>query len=212
MPVDEHGQLIDMSKMTEEEKKAVKYHPRYALSELLHIGKEEQSFIFAGYQWGPGNTDELVQGKALVTDFIDDVGKGVMKLLICDRGFISGKLRTQIEERHRQSKKFWHINEFSSPNESLIEAHVMFTLLTYSLVQLYLNKKHLNALANKIISSLKREEQMGINSVIVYSENYFAVFDLDDYTEIIVDLKDEARLRLQKWIKRFKRRDKFRGR
>jgi len=319
MPVDEHGQLINMSKMTKEEKKAVKYHPCYALSELLHIGKEEQSFIFAGYQWGSGNVDELVQGKTLVTDFVDAVGKGVMKLLICDRGFISGKfityvkrdldsdvlmplrsnmealkdpiriaesfnykwvkyneyskygvryteevtliedvdiwreckvplctsimrvtgsdgsvrywglsstfkpkdareafalyeLRTQIEERHRQSKKFWHINEFSSPNESLIEAHVMFTLLTYSLVQLYLNKKHLNALANKTISSLKREEQMGINNVIIYSENYFAVFDLDDYTEIIVDLKDGARLRLQKWIKRFKRRDKFRGR
>ena len=40
---------------------------------------------------GPGNVDELVQGKALVTDFVDAVGKGVMKLLICDRGFISGK-------------------------------------------------------------------------------------------------------------------------
>jgi hypothetical protein len=319
MPVDEHGQLIDMSKMTEEQKKAVKYHPCYALSELLHMGQDEQFFIFAGYQWGPGNTDELVHGKALVTDFTDAVGKGVMKLLICDRGFISGKfityvkrdlgsdvlmplrsnmealkdpiriaesfnykwvkyneyskygvryteevtliedvdiwekcevplctsimritgsdgsvrywglsstfkpkdareafelyeLRTQIEERHRQVKKFWHINKFSSPNESLIEAHVMFTLLTYSLIQLYLNKKHLNALANKTISSLKREEQLGINSVIVYSGNYFAVFDLDDYTDIIVDLKDEARLRLQKWIKRFKRRDKFRGR
>lgn len=319
MPVDEHGQLIDMSKMTEEQKKAVKYHPCYALSELLHMGKDEQFFIFAGYQWGPGNTDELVHGKALVTDFTDAVGKGVMKLLICDRGFISGKfityvkrdlgsdvlmplrsnmealkdpiriaesfnykwvkyneyskygvryteevtliedvdiwekcevplctsimritgsdgsvrywglsstfkpkdareafelyeLRTQIEERHRQVKKFWHINKFSSPNESLIEAHVMFTLLTYSLIQLYLNKKHLNALANKTISSLKREEQLGINSVIVYSGNYFAVFDLDDYTDIIVDLKDEARLRLRKWIKRFKRRDKFRGR
>jgi hypothetical protein len=318
MPVDEHGQLIDMSNMTEEEKKAVKYHPCYALSELLHVGKEEQSFIFAGYQWGPGNTDELVQGKQLVADFVKAVGKGVMKLLICDRGFIYGKfityvrrglasdvlmplrsnmealkdpikiaesfnykwikygeyskyrieyteevtvvgdvdiwegcevslytsimrvtgsdgsvrywglsstfkpkdakeafklyeLRTQIEERHRQAKIFWHINKFSSPNESLIEAHVMFTLLTYSLIQLYLNKKHLNALANKTISSLKNEEQMGINSVIVYSGNYFAVFDLDDYTEIIVDLKEEARLRLQKWIKRFKRRNKFRG-
>lgn len=54
MPVDEHGQLIDMSKMTEEQKKAVKYHPCYALSELLHIGRDEHSFIFAGYQWGPG--------------------------------------------------------------------------------------------------------------------------------------------------------------
>lgn len=315
MPMDEHGQWIDMSKMTEEQKEAVKYHPCYALSELLHIGKDDKSFIFAGYQWGPGNTDELKQGKPLVRDFVDSVGKGVMKLLIIDRGFISGEfvtyvkkdlesdvlmplrsnmdaltdpiriaesfnykwarydeytkhgiryaedvtlvedvdiwekckvplyisimrirgsdgsvkywglsttfkpknakeafelyeLRTQIEERHRQVKNFWNINKFSSPHKSLIEAHVMFTLLTYSLIQLYLNKKHLNSLANKTISTLKNEEQMGINSVIVYSGNYFAVFDLDDYTEIIVDLKDEARSRLQKWIKQFKTRDK----
>ena len=93
MPVDEHGQLIDMSpdaSGTEEQKKAVKYHPCYALSELLHIGKDEQAFIFAGYQLGSGNTDELEQGLPLVTDFVEAVGKGVMKLLIVDRGFISG--------------------------------------------------------------------------------------------------------------------------
>ena len=97
MPVDEHGQWIDMSNMTEEQKKAVKYHPCYALSELLHIGKDEQSFIFAGYQWGAGNTDELVQGKSLVTDFVDAVGKGVMKLLIVDRGYISGEFVTYVK-------------------------------------------------------------------------------------------------------------------
>jgi hypothetical protein len=318
MPVDEHGQLIDMSGMTEEQKKAVKYRPCYALSELLHIGKDDQSFIFAGYQLGPGNADELDQGMPLVSDFVSAAGKGVMKLLIVDRGLISGPfvthvkrdldsdvlmplrsnmdaltdpvriaesfkykwtrydeynkygvkyieevtivgevdiwkgcevplyvsimritgsdgsvrywglcstfkpknareafdlyaLRTQIEERHRQIKNFWYINKFTSPDKSLIEAHVLFTLLTYSLIQLYLNKNHLNAIANKTIQSLKNEEQMGINSVIVYSGNYFAVFDLDDYTEIIIDLKDEARLRLQKWIKVFKQRDKFRG-
>lgn len=318
MPVDEHGQLIDMSNMTEEQKKGVKYHPCYALSDLIHIGKDDQSFIFAGYQWGPGNTDELVQGEPLVKDFVEAVGKGVMKLLIVDRGYINGEfismvkldlgsevliplrsnmdvltdatriaesynykwtkydeytkheiryveevtvvadvdlwdgcevplyisvmrirgsdgsvkywglastfkpknakeafelyeLRTQVEERHRQIKNFWKINKFSSPHKSLIEAHVMFTLLTYSLVQLYLNKKHLNELANKTISSLKREEQMGENSVIVYSGRYFAVFDLDDYTEIIVDLKQEARLRLKKWIGKFKDRKTFRG-
>jgi hypothetical protein len=32
----------------------------------------------------------------------------------------------------------------------------------------YPNKKHLSDLANKTISSLKSEERMGINSVIVY--------------------------------------------
>ncbi|MBI4691685.1 MAG: hypothetical protein HY754_15705 [Nitrospirae bacterium] len=180
MPVDEHGQLIDMSGMTAEQKKAIKYHPCYALSELLHIGKEEPSFIFAGYQLGPGNVDELEQGMP-------------------------------IEERHRQIKNFWRINKFTSPDRSLVEAHVLFTLLTYSLVQLYLNKNHLTAIANKTIQSLRSEEQIGINSVIVYSGAYFAVFDLDDYTEIIIDLNEEARSRLQKWIKVFKERDKFKG-
>ncbi len=318
MPVDEHGQRIDMSRMTKEQKKGVKYRLCYTLSELMHTGKEDQSFIFAGYQWGPGNIDELVQGKQLVADFVDAVGKGVMKLLITDRGYISGPfityvkkelgadvlmplrsnmeilteakqiaesfnfkwtkyneytkygvrykeevtvvedvdiweecevplyvsimritgsdgsirywglsstfkpknpkeafelygLRTQLEERHRQIKNFWNLNKFSSPNESLIEAHVMFTLLTYSLVQLYLNKKHLNDLANKTITSLKSEEKIGVNSVIVYSRNYFAVFDLDDYTEIIVDLKEEAKDRLKKWIGYFKNHGNFRG-
>jgi len=317
MPVDEHGQRIDMIHMTAAQKKAVKYRPCYALSELMHIGKQDQSFVFAGYQWGPGNIDELDQGEQLVRDFVDAVGKGVMKLLITDRGYISGpfithvkkelkadvlmplrsnmeaftdskriaafhckwtpydaytkagvsykeevtmvkdvdiwegcelplcisimkitgsdgscrywglsstfkprdskeafelyELRTQIEERHRQIKNFWNLNKFSSPHESLIEAHVMFTLLTYSLVQIYLNKKHLNDLANKTISSLKSEERMGKNSVIVYSGHYFAVFDLDDYTEIIVDLKEDARLRLKKWISKFKAHGKFKG-
>jgi len=318
MPVDEHGQLIDMSGMTAEQKKAVRYHPCYALSELLHIGKDEPSFIFAGYQLGPGNVDELEQGLPLVTDFVGAVGKGVMKLLIADRGLISGAfvtqvkselgsdvlmplrsnmdaltdpvriaeafgykwtkydeyskygvkyleevtvvgevkiwkgcevalyvslmritgsdgsvrhwglsstfepktareafdlyaLRTQIEERHRQIKNFWRINKFTSPDGALVEAHVLFTLLTYSLVQLYLNKNHLTAIANKTIQSLRSEEQMGINSVIVYSGAYFAVFDLQDYTEIIIDLNEEARSRLQKWIKVFRQRDKFKG-
>lgn len=91
-------------------------------------------------------------------------------------------LRTQIEERHRQIKNFWRINKFTSPDGALVEAHVLFTLLTYSLVQLYLNKNHLTAIANKTIQSLRSEEQMGINSVIVYSGAYFAVFDLQDYS------------------------------
>lgn len=317
MPVDEHGQRIDMSAMTPEQKKVVKYHSCYALSELLHIGKDSKSYIFAGYQWGLGNTDELVQGKPLVKDFVSAVGKGVLKLLIMDRGFIDGPfitmvkqeleadvllplrsnmdilvdaqrlaekckykwsqydtyerhgiryreevtivkdmqtykgcdvplhvslmkvtgsdgslhywglassaqpknaneafdlyaLRTEIEERHRQIKNVWNINAFTSPDKSLVEAHVLFTLLTYSLIQLYLTKTHLQELANKTITSLRNEERMGINSVIVYSGNYFTVFDLDDYSEILIDLKEEARIRFQKWIKQFKQRDPFR--
>ncbi len=82
---------------------------------------------------------------------------------------------------------------------------------TYTLTQLYLNKNHLNELANKTIKSLRNEELLGVNNVIVYSGEYFGVFDLDEYTAIIAFLKDDARLRLQKWIVNFRKRDRFKG-
>lgn len=317
MAVDEHGQRIDTSKMTKEQKRAVKYRPCYALSELMHVSKKEDYFVFAGYQWGGGSTDELVQGRPLVTDFVDTLGKGVMKLLITDRGYIDGKFismvkleldsdvlmplrsnmnaltdakkiaeaykykwtkydeytkygvryteevtvveevdmwdkckvplhislmkvtgsdgslrywglsstfkpkypaesfelydfRTQLEERHSQIKNCWNISKFTSPNESLIETHVAFTLLTYTLTQLYLNNKHLNELATKTIKSLRKEELLGVNNVIVYSKEYFGVFDLDEYTEIIAFLKDAAMSRLQKWIVNFRKHKRLR--
>jgi hypothetical protein len=57
----------------------------------MHIDKNAKSFIFAGYQWGQGNTDELMQGEPLVKDFVAAIGKGVMKLLITDRGYTDGE-------------------------------------------------------------------------------------------------------------------------
>ena len=46
---------------------------------------------------GAGNVDELVQGKPLVRDFVNAVGKGVMKLLIVDRGYIDGKFISMVK-------------------------------------------------------------------------------------------------------------------
>ncbi len=45
-------------------------------------------------------------------------------------------LRTQIEERHRQIKNYWHISELSSSHSSLIEAHVIFTPLEKATVDI----------------------------------------------------------------------------
>jgi hypothetical protein len=311
MPVDEHGQLLDLGHLTAEQRKGVKYRPCYALSELVHIGKEDNSSIVAGYQWGPGNTDELVHGHELVNGFIAAVGTGVMRLLIVDRGFIQGafitmvkrdaksdvlfplrkdmdmyqraviavespqwtgswasyrsyekdgiryteevatvknlglwdecevplhlsimrttdsrgavtywvlastfefksakeafehyEIRTCIEEDHRKFKRFWNISAFTSPNESLVESQVLFTLLTYSLVQLHLVKTHLADLTNKTIDTLKRDERAGTDAVIIYHGKYFGVFDLSEYTYIIADLHPGANQRLKKWIER----------
>jgi hypothetical protein len=320
MPVDEHGQRIDMSGMNEEQKRVVHYRPCYALSELLHVFSDEPGYIVAGYHLDKGNTDELPQGRYLVDQFVKAVGAGVMQLLIVDRGYIDGAFisdvknrlksdvmvplkvsmdvltdairlaesdlnahdgwrvykkyehrgisfieeiciiddpgiwdectvtlyvslmriksndtvlrywglattykpsspaeafdtyanRTSIEERHKQFKQSWNISKFSSPDRSLVESHVLFTLLTYSLVQLYLSKQHLSELADMTITSLKQEEQLGKNNVVVYGKRNFAVFDLDEYTNIVVHLKPQARDTFCAWLERFRANGKMR--
>lgn len=321
MPVDEHGQRINMSHMSDEQKKAIRYRPCYALSELLHVFNDEAGYIVAGYQLDPGNTDELPQGRRLVKDFVQAVGSGVIKLLIVDRGYIDGKFisevkneyhidvmiplklsmdvlkdavrlaesglegpntwkryntyeyhgveftediclvdqpgiwnecsvalhvslmrirsndgapvrywgiattyqpsspaavfdtyakRTCIEERHKQFKRSWNIAKFSSPNRALVETHVLFTLLTYSLVQLYLTKKHLSDLADKTIDSLRHEERLGKDCVVVYGKQNFAVFDLDEYTSIVAHLQPQPRERFCAWLEHFRQNGKMR--
>jgi hypothetical protein len=118
--------------------------------------------------------------------------------------------RTCIEERHKQFKCTWNIGKFSSPNRSLVETHVLFTLLTYSLVQLYLSKNHLSELADKTIESLKKEERLGKNNVVVYGKHNFAVFDLDEYTSIVAHLQPQARDRFCAWLERFRNNGKMR--
>lgn len=320
MPVDEHGQRIDMSGMNEDQKKALRYRPCYALSELLHVFSEEPGYIVAGYQLDAGNADELPQGKQLVKDFVDAAGLGVLQLLIVDKGYIDGGfiskvkkeyhadvmvplklsmdvlkdavrlaesdlkahtgwkvyqeyefrgstfveeiciidnpgiwdectvelyvslmrikcgdtiirhwglattykpskasetfdtygMRTSIEERHKQFKCTWNIGKFSSPDRSLVESHVLFTLLTYSLVQLYLSKQHLSDLADKTIESLRKEERLGKDAVVVYGKRNFAVFNLDEYTNIIAHLQPQAREQFCAWLEQFQKNGKMR--
>jgi hypothetical protein len=55
-------------------------------------------------------------------------------------------------------------------------------LFTYSLLQLYLNRKNLQTHTKRMIQTLRVEEQVGIDAVLVYSGQHYGVFDLDDYT------------------------------
>ena len=105
-------------------------------------------------------------------------------------------LRVSIEERFRQFKRSWHITEFPSPHASLVESHVCFTLLTYSLLQLYLRRKEFQAQTHQLMDSLRRDEQLGKNAVVVYAKNNYAVFDLDDYTIRIAGMNETPRQRL----------------
>lgn len=50
------------------------------------------------------------------------------------------KLRTAIEERHRQLKCFWDLSRFRSRSYSLVVNQVIFTVMAYSLMQCFLVK------------------------------------------------------------------------
>jgi len=88
MPVDEHGQLY---KGTKEEIANYKYHPCYTLSTLLNLKSDKRSFHIAGYELGPGNEDEFPQAERMMERFVRSCGQGIVKLLIVDRGYVSGE-------------------------------------------------------------------------------------------------------------------------
>jgi len=304
MPVDEHGQLaVDKAE----------YRSCYSLSYLLHLPVSADSFHVAGYEWGPGNEDEIPQARKLLENFHRE-NTNAIKILIMDRGYISGELiteikrkykidvliplkknmheytdavalskmegikweseninattryraciiddtslwkeckeklytvvveqsvydkisdnwttstwvmcttkkikramsvvklyslRTQIEERNSQFKNAWCIGDFSSPNASLMEAHICFILLTYSLIQSYLVREDLQELANKAITTLRREESLGLNNMIIYKDDRFAVYDTAIALGIVNDLEtQEARQRLREALDRNKK-------
>jgi len=109
--------------------------------------------------------------------------------------------RTKIEERHRQLKGFWAFNKFSSPAFSLVITQVVFKLAAYSLMQLYLLRADMKELAHKTISTITKKERAGECVVILYSGSHYGVFDLDEYSFILMKLKTDAKNRLAERIK-----------
>jgi len=117
-------------------------------------------------------------------------------------------LRTGIEERHRHLKCFWDLAEFTSPCFALVVNQVVFTALTYSLLQQQILRKGRKAL-NKASKSRMMEELVPTSdAVIVYTDNYYAVFDKLDYTDMVLDVPESARHKLRELIKRKRSRSR----
>jgi len=305
MPVDENGHLYNMHGLSEQQKKALPRRRCYTLSVLLHTDRRRETLHIAGYEFGPGTEDELDHANKMIPVFCKN-HPGVMKLLIMDKGYVSGdfvsmlkselnvdflmplksnmnnftdavsigqqegnwkevnetigaqgrvlsktraqsvdkmdlwdkcqvpinttvfettrwsnskneyrthfwvlastktfntpqicynryKIRTEIEERFRQFKLTWNLKAFPSPSRSLIESHICFTLLSYSLVELYLRQHQYQEKLRQMISTLRRDESLGKDAIIVYSGGSYAVFSLREYTDILVEMTPEAR-------------------
>ena len=85
---DEHNHPVDYQKLTPAERKKVHRERCYKLVSLLHL--RGGNYVYAAVAVVPGNRHELPVLYQLVEAFVRQVGPGVMKQLILDRGFIDG--------------------------------------------------------------------------------------------------------------------------
>jgi hypothetical protein len=86
---DEHNHPVEYEKLTAQERRKVHRERCYKLVSIVHVRGD--SFVYAAMKVVPGNAHECPVLYALVEEFVKRVGKGVMKLLILDRGFVDGR-------------------------------------------------------------------------------------------------------------------------
>lgn len=81
----------DLRKMTDEQKLRCQRKRCYKMVTLLHTNRKLDFFLFAAVKIVPVKDNECPLLYELVKQFVEAVGKGVMKKLILDRGFLDGK-------------------------------------------------------------------------------------------------------------------------
>jgi hypothetical protein len=104
----------------------------------------------------------------------------------------SYELRVRIEECYRQLKLAWNIAAFPSPERSLVEAHVNFTLITFCLFQLFLSREQNSRDTKRMLSSLLRDHVTLKDALVVYADNHFGIFSSKEYFTLIAKLPKEA--------------------
>ena len=98
---DEHNHPVNLQKIPPEQRHRLRLRRCYKMVTLLHINREEDYYFYVGARVVPGKTSEVALLYAMVDDFVRAVGRGVMKLLILDRGFIDGEAIGRCKEEHR---------------------------------------------------------------------------------------------------------------
>lgn len=113
-------------------------------------------------------------------------------------------LRTQIEERHRQLKCFSDLSRFTSRAFSLVANQVVFVILTYTLLQIFLHRCDMKDMGRQLMASVQRKLLPAASFVIVYCLNKVAFLPQIHFTDIILNLEDEARAKARAKVKRLR--------
>jgi hypothetical protein len=115
-------------------------------------------------------------------------------------------LRETTEERYRQLKCFTDLTDFTSRAFSLVVNQVVFTMLAYDLLQIYLLRKGHKEFNAKTPLTVRRQLLPAANHIIVYYQNYYALFDTLEFMELLtVGLVEQARKKVGEKSRRLRR-------
>jgi len=115
------------------------------------------------------------------------------------------KLRTAIEERHRQYKCFWDVLRLTSCKFSLVVTQVLFTLLAYTLLQGHLHLKRRDEMNRRTRARILQTLGPTVEVVALYYQQRFCLLLLPEFAEILLTIEGEARAKLLKKMRQIKR-------
>lgn len=87
---DEHNHPVDGQRLTAQQRRRCQWRRCYKLVSLIHTNRTGEFFLYAAMQLTSGKDHECPILYRLVEQFVGFHGRGVMKRLILDRGFIDG--------------------------------------------------------------------------------------------------------------------------
>jgi hypothetical protein len=87
---DEHNHPVDSKKLTPQQRARCRWRRCYKMVSLIHTNRAGEFFLYGGVVVTAGKDHESPILYELVEKFVASHGKGVMKRLILDRGFLDG--------------------------------------------------------------------------------------------------------------------------
>ena len=103
MLFDEHNHPVgkkEEKKMSAAQLKRCQWRRCYKMITLLHANEKWDFFLYAGMRIVPGNVHECPLLWQMVDEFVAAMGKGVMKDLILDRGFLDGGAISKVKTEY----------------------------------------------------------------------------------------------------------------
>ncbi len=97
--------------------------------------------------------------------------------------------RWDLEEAFNELTRLWAYDRFYSTKWSLVLAQIFFTFALYSLVSLYKTDKG-NHIAELGIARLRREHFHSYDDVVVYLDDCYAIFPVQDFMVLVLEHLD----------------------